>query len=83
MASLADAGLVTVGATDLADAGVAPLVDAGMTIPANLAAVVTAGMIPLADAGMVNVGVTDMADTVPVDGDGVDIDCGDRLLTGV
>ena len=83
MASLADAGMVTVGVTDLTDAGVAPLADAGMSFPADLAGVVTVGVAPLADAGMVTVGVTDVADTAPVDGDGVDIGCGDRVSTGI
>ena len=40
-------------------------------------------MAPLADAVMVIVGVTDVASTAPMDGDGVDISCGDRLSPGV
>ena len=38
-------------------------------------------MASLADAWMVTVGVTDVADTV--DGDSVDISCGDQLSPGV
>ena len=41
MASLADAGMVTVGVTDLADARAASLADAGMEFPADPAGVVT------------------------------------------
>ena len=53
MASLADAGIVTVGVTDLADAG--------MTFPADPAGVVVVDAASLADAGLVTVGVTDLA----------------------
>ena len=50
---LANAGMVTVGLTDLADAG--------MLFSADLAGVVTVGVASLADARMVTVGVTDLA----------------------
>ena len=60
--SLADAMMVTVGVTDLADAGAAPHADAGMAFPADLAGVVTIGVAPLADARMVTVGVADLVD---------------------
>ena len=52
MTSLADAGMVTVGVTDLAVARAAPLADAGMAFPANSAGIVTVGVTYLADAGM-------------------------------
>ena len=52
--SLADAGMVTVGVTDLADAGI--------LFPADPTGVVTIGVAPLADAEMVTVTVTDLAD---------------------
>ena len=78
-----DAGMVTIGVTDLADAGAAPLADAGMAFPADLAGAVTVGVTPLAEIGMVTVGMADGADTAPVDGEGVDICCGDQLSTGV
>ena len=83
VASLADAGIVTVGVTDMADAGVEPLADAMMAFPADLAGVVTVGVTPLAETGMVTVGMADGADAAPVDGEGVDIRCGDQLSTGV
>ena len=54
MTSLTDAGVVTVGVTDLADAG--------MAFPADIAGVVTVGVASLADAGMVTVGMTDLTD---------------------
>ena len=76
-------GLVTVGVADFVDDRAAPLADAGMAFPPDLAGVVTVGVAHLADAGMVTVGVTDVADTAPVDGDGVDTGCGDRLSTRV
>ena len=53
VASLADAGMVTVGVADLADAGVA--------FPADPAGAVTVGVASPADAGMATVGVTDLA----------------------
>ena len=56
--SLADAGMVTVGATDLADAGA----DAGMLFPADHAGAVTVGVTSSADVRMVSVGVTNLAD---------------------
>ena len=84
VASLTNAGMVTVGVTDLADAGATPLLaDAGMAFPADLAGVVTIGVTLLAETGMVTIGVADGADDAPVDGDSVDIRCGDRLSTGV
>ena len=52
MASLADAGMVTVGVTDLAVARAAPLADAGMAFPADPAGIVTVGVTSLADAGL-------------------------------
>ena len=54
VASLANAGMVTAGVTDL--------VDAGMAFPAETGGVVTVGVASQADAGMVTVGVTDLAD---------------------
>ena len=75
MASLADAGIVTIGVTDLAVAGAAPLADAGMVFPAD-------------PAGMVSVGVTNLTDVTPVNVIGVP-ECGsavswdDRLSPGV
>ena len=83
MAFLADAEMVTVGVTDLADSGAAPLTDAGMAFPADLAGVVTVGVTPLAETGMVDIGMADGADAAPVNGEGVDIRCGDRLSNGV
>ena len=83
VASLADVGMITVGVIDLVDVGVAPLADAGMAFPGDLAGVVTVGVTPLAKTGMVTVGVADGADAAPMDGEGVDIRCGDRLSTGV
>ena len=71
MASLADAGMVTVGVTDLADARAASLADAGTAFPADPAGVVTVGVASLADtrmafpadpAGVVTVGVAPLAD---------------------
>ena len=68
--SLADAGRVTVGVTDLADAGAAPQADAGMAFPTDPAGVVTIGVAPLADAGIVTVGVADLADAgIPIPAD--------------
>ena len=71
VADLADAEMVTVGVTDLADAGAVLIADAGMAFPADPAGVVTVGVASLADAGMITVGVTDVADTAPVDSAGV------------
>ena len=62
VASLVDAGMITVGVTDLADARAASLADAEILFPADPAGVVTVGVTPLVDAGMVTVGVTDLAD---------------------
>ena len=55
MTFLADAEMVNVGVTDLADAG--------MAFPADPAGAVTVVVASLADAGMVTVGVTDLADS--------------------
>ena len=71
VASLADAGLVTVGVTDPSRCWDG--------VPADLAGVVTIGVSPLAETGMVTVGVTDGADAAPVKGEAVDICCSDRL----
>ena len=60
VASLAAAGMVIVGVTDLADARAASLADAGMAFPADPAGVVTVCVASLADAGMVTIGVTDL-----------------------
>ena len=56
MASLADAGKVTVGVADLAVAGAASLADAGMVFPADLAEKVTVGVAGLAVAGAASPG---------------------------
>ena len=56
--------MVTVGVTDLADAGAAPLANAGMALPAEPAGAITVGVVSLVDAGMVTAGVADSADTV-------------------
>ena len=55
----------------------------GWWSPADLAGVVTVGVKPLAETEMVTIGVDDGTDAAPVDGEGVDIRCGDRLSTGV
>ena len=52
--ALADAGMVTIGVADLAEAG--------MVFPADSAGVVTVCVAALADAGMVAVGVADSVD---------------------
>ena len=62
MESPADAGMVTVGVTDIADTGAASLVDVGMAFPAEPAVVITIGVVSLVDAGMVTVEVADSAD---------------------
>ena len=54
VASLADAGKVTVGVADLAVAGAASLADAGMVFPADLAEKVTVGVAGLVVAGAVS-----------------------------
>ena len=54
--------MVTIGMTDLANAGAASLADAGMAFPANPAGVVTVDVISLADAGVVPGVVTYMCD---------------------
>ena len=54
--------MVTVGVTDLAVAGVAPLADDGIVLPAE-------------PAGMVTVGVTNLTDVTPVNVIGVS-ECG-------
>ena len=64
---------VTVGVTDLADAGAASLADAGMAFPADPVGVVTVDVASLAYAGLVTVSVTDLADAgmmFPADPDG-------------
>ena len=52
VASLADAGMVTVAVTDLGVARAALLADAGMAFPADPAGIVTVGATSLADAGI-------------------------------
>ena len=88
--------IVAVGATSLANAGmaflvdlagdvtmeVASLADAGMAFPADIAGEATVGVTSLADAGMVTVGATDLTDVTTVDV--VDIPkCGVVLFAGV
>ena len=51
--SLADAGVVTIGVTDLADAGAPSLADAGILFPADLAGPDTVGVADLADTGAI------------------------------
>ena len=82
---VADAGVDTVDVSDLADAG--------MALPADLAAMVTVGVASLADAGMAfpadlaglaTVGVTDLADVVSIPESGGDVVVwGDRTSSGV
>ena len=80
MASLADAGLVTVGVTDLADARTASLADAGAVslVDARVASLVDAMAAPLADAGAASLadpagnlagGVMDLNVPAPVETD--------------
>ena len=60
--SLTDAGMVTVGVTELADAGAPSLADTGILFPADPAGVVTVSVADLADAGIpfpATVGVAD------------------------